>query len=86
MTKDRTKPYTETGIKRVPCLRCGKPSRQQWQICALGNRYYGICNTCDVKLNRIVLTFMNIPSKEVCCLIEEYKISKSTFLKKLCKK
>ena len=86
MQKGRIKPYTDIGIKRVPCLRCGAPSSRQWQICALGNRYYGVCNPCDIKLNRVVLDFMNIPSKEVYCLIEEYKISKSPFLQKLIKK
>ena len=86
MEKGRTKPYTDIGIKRVPCLRCGAPSSQQWQICALGNRYYGVCNNCDIKLNRLVLAFMNILSKEVSYLIEEYKISKSPFLQKLTKK
>ncbi len=86
MEKGRTKPYTDIGIKRVPCLRCGAPSSQQWQICALGNRYYGVCNACDIKLNRKVLEFMNIPPKEIYCLIEEYKISKSLFLQELHKK
>lgn len=69
----RRKPYTEIGISRVPCMRCGKSSKQQWQICALDNKYFGVCIDCDIKLNKKVLQFMNIPSKEVYCLIEEYK-------------
>jgi len=54
----RNKPYTETGIKRVKCLRCGKPSSQQWQICSLGNKWAGICSECDIELNRMVLKFI----------------------------
>jgi len=56
----RTKPYTEKGIKRVPCLRCKKPSTQQWQVCSLENRYVGICTECDIELNRVVLEFMKV--------------------------
>lgn len=51
----RTKPYTEAGIRRVPCARCGAPSRYQWQVCADGRQYRGICETCDIALNRMVL-------------------------------
>ncbi|MGR3292544.1 MAG: hypothetical protein ACUZ9M_00850 [Candidatus Scalindua sp.] len=69
----RRKPYTKTGIRRVPCMRCGEPSGQQWQICALNNQWAGVCTECDIKLNRMVLQFMKIPSKEVYCLIDEYK-------------
>lgn len=69
----RRKPYTEIGINRVPCYRCGEPSLRQWQICSLNNEYKGLCRECDIKLNRIVLEFMNIPTKEVYCLIEDYK-------------
>ena len=55
----RRKPYTELGIKRVPCFRCGaKPSLHQWQICADGNIWRAICKSCDVALNRIVLEFV----------------------------
>ena len=69
----RRNPYTEIGIKRVPCYRCGKPSVRQWQICSLNNEYKGLCRECDIKLNQIVLTFMKISPKEVHCLIEDYK-------------
>lgn len=54
----RRKPYTARGIRRVPCFRCGKPARFQWQICADGNLYRPICWACDVALNRVVLEFM----------------------------
>ncbi len=72
----RTKPYTEKGISRVPCFACGKPSSQQWQICALNNEWKGLCEECDIELNEIVLQFMKIPAKEIYCLIEEYKLTK----------
>ncbi len=77
----RKKPYTEIGIKRVPCLRCGKPSSRQWQICSLGNRYAGVCTKCDIELNELVLKFMGIKDYEKIMLY--YKAANSSFLKKL---
>ena len=56
--RGRRKPYTVRGIRRVPCARCGKPSRFQWQICADGNLWRPICLACDIALNRLVLEFM----------------------------
>lgn len=69
----RRKPYTDIGIKRVPCFRCSKPSSRQWQICALSNGYKGVCRDCDFELNKVVLEFMGISKKEVYCLMEDYK-------------
>ena len=69
----RKKPYTEIGIKRIPCFRCGQPSTQQWQICSLNNEYKGLCRKCDIDLNRVVLGFVGIPQKEVDSLIEDYE-------------
>ncbi len=60
----RRKPYTDIGIKRVPCFRCGKPSVQQWQICSLGNEYHGVCTKCDIKLNKLVLKFFSVPNAD----------------------
>lgn len=54
----RTKPYTETGIRRVPCARCGAPSRYQWQICADNRVFRGVCIECDVALNETAMRFM----------------------------
>ena len=51
----RSKPYTEIGIRRMKCVRCGKPARFQWQICADDRIYRPICAMCDVKLNRMVM-------------------------------
>ena len=60
MRHGRKKPYTETGIKRCKCARCGKPAIHQWNICA-DKCYRPICGDCDVALNRLVLRFMNDP-------------------------
>jgi hypothetical protein len=56
-------PYTEIGIRRVPCLRCGAPSAHQWNICSLPG-YHGICTNCDVALNKLVLDFMGVPDAD----------------------
>ncbi len=48
-------PYTERGISRVPCKRCGAPSFHQWQCCADDNVYRGLCIKCDVALNEWLL-------------------------------
>lgn len=60
----RRKPYTERGIRRVPCARCGEPSRFQWQICSDGNRFRGLCVACDVALNEMVTRFVWGDSRE----------------------
>jgi len=72
--KGRKKPYTDIGIKRIPCARCGKPSRQQWQVCANDNLYLGVCDNCDVELNRVVLDFMKVPNRKT--LMKRYIIVK----------
>lgn len=71
MRHGRRQPYTETGIKRLPCVRCGKPATQQWQICADGNLFRPICTECDVLLNEMVLRFARDP--EVQEKIERYR-------------
>lgn len=57
MTRPRTKPYTEAGIRRLKCVRCGKQGYSQWQICADGNQYRVLCKSCDVAVNRWVMAF-----------------------------
>ena len=54
----RTKPYTPTGIRRVPCARCDKPSRYQWQICADDRVFRGLCEECDIELNAMVMRWV----------------------------
>lgn len=56
----RRQPYTERGIARVPCCRCGQPSSQQWKACADGV-FRGTCTRCDVALNAMALRFMRVP-------------------------
>lgn len=67
----RATPYTQRGIKRVPCRRCGAPSSQQWQICADFSSYRAVCLDCDIEMNRLVLEFMRFP--DVGRTIEEYR-------------
>jgi len=55
----RTKLYTPVGITRLPCYRCGETALFQWQICSDGNVWRPICAGCDIKLNALVLQFMN---------------------------
>ena len=66
----RRKPYTDRGISRVPCSRCGKPSVFQWNACANGHLYVAICTECDIALNKLVLEFMRIPDRKR--LMREY--------------
>ena len=55
----------------MPCARCGKPSEQQWQICADGNQYWPICSQGDVVLNYLVMDFMEMADKDT--KIQRYK-------------
>jgi len=57
----RKNPYTEIGIRRIPCQRCKAPSVFQWQVCANGRYYLGVCNKCDIELNIVVLKFFKLP-------------------------
>ena len=57
----RKKPYTQIGIERLSCIRCGEPAQYQWQICSDGNNYRPICGACDIALNKTVLKFMRHP-------------------------
>ncbi len=68
----RKKRYTEIGIQRLKCIRCGEPALYQWQICADGNNYRPICDECDIGLNEVVLRFMRHP--ETTKLLENYSI------------
>jgi hypothetical protein len=60
----RRKPYTDRGIRRVPCSRCGRPSLHQWQACADGGVFRGCCAECDVGLNKLVLEYMRLPNRQ----------------------
>lgn len=54
----RRKPYTEAGIRRRPCTRCGRPAHAQWQICADDRVYRTLCASCDVELNEMVVRWV----------------------------
>lgn len=66
----RKEAYTQIGISRVPCSRCGKSSNQQWQACSYNRYFVAICKECDIELNRLVLEFLKISNKEE--LMKEY--------------
>ncbi len=68
---DRLEPYTRRGLKRIPCAKCGEPSAYQWQICADGNVYRGICAEHDIELNTMVMRWMFGDTKET--EIEAYR-------------
>lgn len=70
----RKKPYTEAGVRRLPCFRCGEPARFQWSICADGNLHRPICVRCDVALNTLVLVWANDPDAEAKALAYEQKV------------
>lgn len=72
MRHGRKKPYTEVGVKRLPCARCGKPAHMQWRACADG-LWRPICKKCDIMLNRIVLIFMKDP--DYVTKLEKYRKS-----------
>jgi len=57
----RKKPYTQIGIRRLRCFRCGGKTQEQWQICADGNIYRPICLKCGIELNEMVLKWMGFP-------------------------
>lgn len=59
--KGRRKPYTQIGIGRLKCFRCGAKPDQQWQICSDNRLYRPICTPCDIELNEMVLRFMGFP-------------------------
>jgi transposase-like protein len=60
----RRKPYTEIGIARLPCFRCGgRPSVHQWNVCADGLQR-PICRDCDAALNELVMRWMGDPDVE----------------------
>jgi hypothetical protein len=59
----RSRPYTQRGIRRLRCFRCGRPAEHQWQICADNNVYRPICTDCDIRLNDLVLRFVRDPDR-----------------------
>jgi len=70
----RPKPYTESGIKRVKCIRCGNPGHATWSICADLGLYRPLCKECDIALNRLVLEWAGHPDTEA--LMKKYEENK----------
>ena len=70
-TSHRRKPYTEAGIKRMKCVRCGQQAYATWEICADGNYKRPLCQACDVALNRLVLEWVGHPDIEA--LMKRYE-------------
>jgi len=54
----RREPYTDIGIKRLPCCRCGQKARYQWSICSDDNLWRPLCIECDIAMNKMVLEFI----------------------------
>lgn len=57
----RTDPYTQIGIRRCKCIRCGAPAVHQWNICSDQNFYRPMCLDCDIELNKLVLKWAGHP-------------------------
>ena len=64
MRHGRREPYTNAGIRRLPCVRCGARALFQWSACSDGNLWRPLCLDCDVALNRMVLAWMGDPDAE----------------------
>lgn len=60
----RRTPYTEVGVARLPCTRCGRPASRQWQACANGGRYVPVCALCDYLVNAVVLRLLRLPGAD----------------------
>jgi hypothetical protein len=60
----RREPYTDAGVRRLPCFRCGKAAEFQWSVCAAGNLHHPLCRRCDVALNELVLNWMGHPERD----------------------
>ena len=64
MRHGRREPYTEAGVRRLPCVRCRRRAMFQWNACADGNLWRPLCLECDVELNRLVLRWMGDPDAD----------------------
>jgi hypothetical protein len=69
----RPEAYTQIGVRRLPCFRCGDRAEYQWNVCADG-LHHPVCTRCDIQLNALVLHWMLHPHAEQ--LVEEYARSK----------
>jgi hypothetical protein len=76
-------PYTERGIKKQKCHRCGKPASQQWQLCSDGNIWRPICQVCDVLINELVLRYMGDKDWHNKIIAYEAKFDKKRYTTKV---
>jgi len=63
----RPKPYTPLGLSRLNCAHCGDQASRQWSLrpCAVGRvGWYPLCVECDVRLNALVMDFLQLPDRE----------------------
>jgi len=67
----RPEKYTQRGIQRLQCIRCGGPAVHQWQVCSDGNNWRPLCLPCDIALNELVLEWFKHPRAKV--LAAEYR-------------
>ena len=67
-------PYTQEGLKRCKCVRCGAKASHQWKACA-DTKYRALCRSCDTALNNIVLTYFKLPN--ATALMEKYMYGKA---------
>lgn len=54
----RHKPYTQIGVRRLPCIRysiCGNKATFVWSICSDDSLNRPICQSCDEELNEMIL-------------------------------
>ena len=72
MSQGKRTPYTESGIKRAKCFRCGGQAWAQWNICADGG-YRAICMECDIGLNLLVLRYMRVSLHETFKKMKKYE-------------
>lgn len=72
----RRKPYTEIGISRLKCFRCGGKPSQQWNICSDNNVYRPICLDCDILLNEVVLKWMGFKDHQKKMKVYKNKMNK----------
>lgn len=69
--KGRKKPYTERGIRRVPCVKCGAPSEFQWRLCSTDG-WSAVCRKHDIEINRFVAIWA-FGAKKAAPIIKRYE-------------
>ena len=68
----RRKPYTERGLKRLSCARCGDPASRQ-VVFPIDGIWKPVCVECEEALNVVCLVFMGDPYPDIDAKIESYR-------------